>query len=94
VYEFNACVPYAGVTPVGAGEGFELEGAALVALLALLPPGDEGAQAAGAQQPLAPDDVKQVCVDAGAEPRRAQCVLWCVDGQWAAAHARVDPTSV
>lgn len=57
VYEFNACVPYAGVSAVGAGEGFELEPLAVTAVLALLP---EELQPGLPPPALAPDDVKQV----------------------------------
>jgi hypothetical protein len=57
VYEFNACVPYAGVSTVGAGEGFELDGQAIAAVLALLP---EELQPGLPAPTLAPDDVKQV----------------------------------
>lgn len=57
VYEFNACVPYAGVSTVGAGEGFELDPQAIAAVLALLP---EELQPGLPPPALAPDDVKQV----------------------------------
>jgi hypothetical protein len=57
VYEFNACVPYAGVSTVGAGEGFELDPQAISAVLALLP---EELQPGLPPPALAPDDVKQV----------------------------------
>jgi hypothetical protein len=57
VYEFNACVPYAGVSTVGAGEGFELDAQAIAAVLALLP---EELQPGLPAPTLAPDDVKQV----------------------------------
>jgi len=57
VYEFNACVPYAGVSTVGAGEGFELDPQAITAVLALLP---EELQPGLPPPALAPDDVKQV----------------------------------
>lgn len=57
VYEFNACVPYAGVSTVGAGDGFELDPQAIAAVLALLP---EELQPGLPPPALAPDDVKQV----------------------------------
>jgi hypothetical protein len=56
VYEFNACVPYAGVSLV-AGEGCELDPQAIAAVLALLP---EELQPGLPAPVLAPDDVKQV----------------------------------
>lgn len=56
VYEFNACVPYAGVSLVS-GEGCELDPQAVLAVLALLP---EELQPGLAAPALAPDDVKQV----------------------------------
>ncbi|WIA30400.1 hypothetical protein OEZ86_000485 [Tetradesmus obliquus] len=55
VYEFNACVPYAGVSLV-AGEGCELDPQAITAVLALLP---EELQPGLPAPVLAPDDVKQ-----------------------------------
>ncbi|WIA10346.1 hypothetical protein OEZ85_010538 [Tetradesmus obliquus] len=55
VYEFNACVPYAGVSLV-AGEGCELDPQAIAAVLALLP---EELQPGLPAPVLAPDDVKQ-----------------------------------
>lgn len=62
VYEFNACVPYAGVSAVGAGEGFGLDPLAVSAVLALLP---EELQPGLPPPALAPDDVKQVsCLSA------------------------------